>query len=223
MWRRRSPPAVPPRSTGVVHDPVDLAPARHGSLDESLDAVGVAASARSASTSPPMAVKWPSAAARRSSSRPQMATAAPSSTSRCASASPRPSVPPVMRTTFPVSWRSITPPLPARRGSTFLLGRADEDLVHRDVARLGHGVAHAVGDVPDSMSERCRRSCGHLLEDLGAVVEASSVEVAPGSMMVTRTWRVATSWRNDSLNAPRRIWWRCRPRCCDGPPGRRPS
>ena len=36
----------------------------------------------------------------------------------------------------------------------------------------------------------------------GRLWNASSVAVAPGSMSVTRTWRVVTSWRSDSLKAP---------------------
>ena len=36
----------------------------------------------------------------------------------------------------------------------------------------------------------------------GRLWKASSVAVAPGSMSVTRTWRVVTSWRSDSLKAP---------------------
>ena len=40
------------------------------------------------------------------------------------------------------------------------------------------------------------------LQDLGPVVAGSSVATAPGSTSATRTWRLVTSWRSDSLKAP---------------------
>ena len=81
-----------------------------------------------------------------------------------------------------------------------LLGRADEDLVDRHVARARDDVGDRVGDVlrAQALEVEVRRIRSRIS---GRLWEESSVATAPGSITETRTKRSVTSWRSASENA----------------------
>src|ERR1700722_71252 len=72
------------------------------------------------------------------------------------------------------------PTTATRSMSALLFGRPDQDLVHGDAARLGHGIADALGDVLRSHDLDAPEGLGHTLQDLGTVVRGQLGGRGPG-------------------------------------------
>src|SRR5271154_5713002 len=72
------------------------------------------------------------------------------------------------------------PTTATRSMSTLLFRRPDQDLVHRDAARLGHGVPDALRDVLGVHDLNAAEGLRHAFQDLGPVVERELGGRRPG-------------------------------------------
>src|SRR5260221_1811165 len=89
-----------------------------------------------------------------------------------------------------------SPPSRGGAASLFLLRRADQELVDGYPPWARHDVADGVGDVFGGEG----LEAGQALQDLLAH-RFPQMALGPGSTTATRTCRLVTSWRSDSLNA----------------------